>query len=436
MVCPGINGTCSGRGGRVTRRTQSVTNETSVLCDACSAQLHNTDGGDRTVPHTAMAAMSQNDYIFNPLLCYVVSARNNSRKNDIAHLVSGFFSAEAIENAKTELWNNASHDIIGTELRRRNTDDRSSKEAHVQDIIDALRKLEDADALPLFAVTSDQLAQLPRSQPGELLDYSVSDRVARLETKLNRVIETVDFLSNENAALRDKMSSSETTAPLVRVTVDPPTPVIRDQSPDVASVEPQTASEKQKSFAKAAAEKPAKRHKARKPNNTKTDSKMMNTREHCLNPLGNLRSILGSLAGSNTSLYSNDTDGFQLPNEQTRRMRRADQKPTKRRHNVITGKGTQFKSLKVGAEPNRDIYVSRVCLTTTQDDVREFLNNEDIEIRDLDVISDPKWLTKSFKVTVAASQLQKVLDANWPEGICVRRFFPPRSKSAAANTTD
>ena len=77
-----------------------------------------------------------------------------------------------------------------------------------------------------------------------------------------------------------------------------------------------------------------------------------------------------------------------------------------------------------------------MCLTTTQDDVREFLNNEDIEIRDLDVISDPKWLTKSFKVTVAASQLQKVLDANWPEGICVRRFFPPRSKSAAANTTD
>ena len=81
-----------------------------------------------------------------------------------------------------------------------------------------------------------------------------------------------------------------------------------------------------------------------------------------------------------------------------------------------------------GTEPNREIYVYRICKNATEDDSKEYSSTEiGLNIRNIKEISDDSWNTPAFVLTVPASQLQTGLNAEWPAGILVRRFFPPRS---------
>jgi hypothetical protein len=132
--------------------------------------------------------------VFDPVLCYLASARDRSKKIDTIHLASAYFADSLIIRAKTKLWESSPAGIIGDFVNRKNTDGRSSKEAHVQDILDAMNKLDDMERIPTFAVKSDELYLLPKTSPNELLEYSVTERVSSVEEKLRRLAEAVDLI--------------------------------------------------------------------------------------------------------------------------------------------------------------------------------------------------------------------------------------------------
>ena len=100
-----------------------------------------------------------------------------------------------------------------------------------------------------------------------------------------------------------------------------------------------------------------------------------------------------------------------------------------RKQKIISGTAGQFKSLK-GDEPSRDVFIYRAHKDTTEDDLKEFAETEGFKVRNLTDVSDlEKWHTQSFILTVPISQLDKALNPDsWPQGICVRRHFPPKEK--------
>ena len=73
--------------------------------------------------------------------------------------------------------------------------------------------------------------------------------------------------------------------------------------------------------------------------------------------------------------------------------------------------------------------------------IEEYCSDNGIQISKCEAIKSLSTTSKSFKVTVRASQRDKLLDANfWPENILVRKFFnrsgnPPRRRTSSLNSS-
>ena len=358
------------------------------------------------------------------MLGYIASVRNNSRKNDIVHLVSSFFTGPVIENAKKVLWEECSGDILGLLTRRKNTEERTSQRANVEDILDALGKLDEASSMPIFAVISDDLNLIPKVKPGELAEYSVVDRLSSLEDKVNRLCNTVATLSNENAALKERISRQPVTAAPRGVnpwiTVTPPTPPCDPVLPSVLVTSVQSRP-------------PAVNRRPPLKEN-------MNRGPGISCPSGNQASAATHASaypmpddGSDGALRAEDPE-FVLPPEQQKRIERAKRR---RQATVFKGKGDEFRSLG-GVEANRDIYVYRVCKAATLDDLKDFAKSEaKLDVKKVSLVSDPEWDTQSFRLSIPASQLDTALNAPWPAGICVRRWhFSSQKRDAGTGNSD
>ena len=261
----------------------------------------------------------------------------------------------------------------------------------------------------------------------------------QLERKYERILQTMDFLSNQNASMREELSHTnrQTYASKTSANSNPTVPVIQINSSDVTE-SPKPPRHQQPQMPARGRSNTNSSHAQKNPKSVPRPAFKPSGR---LAPYDHLQSALSDmLSGSVTSLASDqmtddNDDGFGLPEEQNRRLRRAQQQankkqPPRKPRKIVTGKGAaNFKTLQ-GAEANRQIYIYRVLMSTTEEDVREFLNDAGIEIRDINEVKDPKWSTKSFKVTIPASQLNTSLDLNWPQNVCVRQwiYIPQKTK--------
>ena len=405
MTCPGINGTCCAP--RSSRSSNTVLTD-SGLCQECET-------ASTTMPSTPCSI--DQAYIHDPILGYIAAWRDVSRKTEISHIVSNHFDRESIDAAKKLLWEKCSVDIIGAMPGRRDTDDRSRKVAHIDDIFDAMRKLDDADSLPNMAVTAHQLRLLPKAAPGELLSISVVERLDRFDHIVTSIVSRLDDLSNENSRLRDSSS-----LPLPTINID--SQLHGSTSTTTASYAGVTNKTKQKKKKNPAI--------VIMPDNSDpsyvTPVVSAPSAPTSLTRLPGLEQLLvprdDSMSRDNS--LSRDKDGFALSSNEKRRNQRVNA----RRKKAIAGTAAWYGTLR-GDPPNRDVYIYRVHMEATIEDLRKFAISQDLTIKKLSDISNPEYDTKSYILTVPATQLDKSLNPDtWPEGICVRRYFPPRNKAA------
>jgi len=106
------------------------------------------------------------------------------------------------------------------------------------------------------------------------------------------------------------------------------------------------------------------------------------------------------------------------------------QRPRKSR--VVAGKkalshagATGFKG---APEPDRNLFIYRVEKDTTEEDIEQYLVDNDISYRSISCMSNPNSKYKSFKLTVAVSHFSQLFDDSlWPNGVRVRPFRPPNT---------
>jgi hypothetical protein len=100
---------------------------------------------------------------------------------------------------------------------------------------------------------------------------------------------------------------------------------------------------------------------------------------------------------------------------------------------VVTGKAKlngEVAKVRGAPEPSRHLFIYRVEKDVEDEDMKAFINEQGISIRDLSCVSNPMAYFKSFKLTVPVSQFERLFsDDMWPEGIRVRKFIPPRPSS-------
>ena len=94
--------------------------------------------------------MSEKTIYINELLCYIIHHINNSTMENISKVINYFYTCEGIYEAKKQLWTAEGTQSLGGIIERKKTAKRSASEANVDDIIEALIKLDSEDCVPCF----------------------------------------------------------------------------------------------------------------------------------------------------------------------------------------------------------------------------------------------------------------------------------------------
>ena len=116
--------------------------------------------------------------IINELLSYLSFYLDNSALENIKKIATLFYDQDDTNNAKKVLWENRS-EILGPYVERKKSDKRSVAEANINDILEALIKLDSTQKSPKFV--AQNLDKLPERQPEELNVLTLINRIASIE---------------------------------------------------------------------------------------------------------------------------------------------------------------------------------------------------------------------------------------------------------------
>ena len=307
--------------------------------------------------------MASESVTFNAMLTYVAFSRETSANELIAKACKQFYSIEELQEAKEALWKVGDKDIMPAYVKRRDSTVRSEVDAIIDDILNAMQKLDEADRMPSLAVTPAGMHRMPRVPPAETCSISICERVGTLEQTVRMLSES---LSKIQLSPSQSLPTSTTSAPTAAAT-----------SSETSAM----AATENKSYANIAAN------------------------------LGN------SLPLSEKSRRhpAIDQDGYQTVTSGRRH------RPPRR--TPITGTATSSK-LRGAPEPSRDLFVYRVEKDTAESEIKDYLEDHSIEARGVEKKSNPEAKYDSFRVEVNVTDSQKLLDAQfWPVGVCVRKYY-------------
>ena len=393
------------------RKRNSVRSETPT-----GINQNQNDDPDENSSSEGSRPAAPSDVIFDPLLAYVAYARVSGTNDMIRNAVISTFTSEQIASAKNAIWRQSLHDVIGPLPKRRLTSMRSIAEANVQDILDALQKLDRADRLPSIAILSTELGAIPKAHPEEVLPISMADRMNKLEHRMTELMDVVERVVSENAQLRDGVNIGHSTA---------------EPRQDGARVPPPPS---HPSTTLPVTGKKSKKKKAGKQPDMPGAATL---RGALLEP--NLLEHVQLARSSSSSPPDSDSDDdpfIEVKHKKDRNkkvqitVRRTERKP------LVTGSANAgFKSL-CGAEPNRHLYIYGVAEGTTEEDLRDWITSElKANLKHLEKVPPsvnrpPGATSQSFHATVSLRDYDILCKPeSWPEGISVRRFYPARSKA-------
>ena len=334
-------------------------------------------------------------------------------------------------------------------------------------------KIDNSSLLPVFAVPSYQLGVIPRSQPEELNNISVIDRLNKIEEKWTKCQERIDQTMCENIALSERVDTLEkhsqpTYSSIASGVVKPPPVSIQVETPSINEPVRYDGSQKIPSHDRARHDETDIGVKYRPPSQRiQTDD---NTGRSSLNgqnyrpllrfpdPTTNYRGSTENL--DNISVKSNISgiSGFQYQRQYRKKLQQAkpktvtgsnihrdetscgfrgapvtgsnihrDETSCGFRGAPVTGSNIHRDETSCGfrgaPEPDRHLFLFRVRPEATESDIERYLKDQNLTYRSLSCMSNPNARFKSFKLTVGVSQYDALFnDGLWPNGVMVRPF--------------
>ena len=381
----------------------------------------------------------------------------------ICGVITHFYHAEAIRESKVKLYEGYSSTLPKMDIRR----DGPCKKAYVSECVDILRALKDIDAKfgpnrPIVYV-SQNIRNLPAVAPGETDTISILNRLCKLERQMTSSINASTSYTNatqktptprptpnprSRSSSRDQSPGPPDQRGMLHVlgpTDQSGTGLLapRDQSGlanPVSPTEPSglldlpghPESEDDDGFTLSPHERKKRRRQERRMMEEQT-SVMQPYTQPTQQPLEEERTYVKRLytppaqqpqAGPAIRLDGPSTTaptyrrGQRPPDRMLAGARNRSRRPEVR--------GTRTSDCLIRAGPiTKDLFVSRVSSEHTEQDVKNFLEGENVHVLDIVQISQPESYTISFHVTVQMSHdAEKLMEPDfWPYGVCCRRFY-------------
>ena len=347
--------------------------------------------------------------IVNELLSYACFYLNNSSLDNIKRLMLNFYTHDEIIDSKKLLWNLSSSEL-NSYIERKSSENRTCDDANLNDIFEALVKLDLTQNLPDFV--AKDFSRIPERSPEELNLTYILDRISRLEKAVrisdNIVATHANSISKfENNDFDSKFSKLENK--------------IQEHGVALADL---TA-----------------RSKFNFADNDKSLQSLPIGRNYDFKAI-NDNSVAGSV--DNDSDWISIVDQFDVPdvtknknyNDATLRfLNLYDKKSIKQRKRKITTKSKKNSNFDANIKcdthicdqglkgaPNQKgvLYLGRVS-QGSRDQVFDYMHSNGEDVHDVSLVSNLNARFKSFKIIVSRDECSKLLDKYfWPEGVIVK----------------
>ena len=415
--------------------------------------------------------MEKEEMIVNNILCYISTARNTLKNDDIIHVCLAFYKEEEIINAKDLIC-----EIIGEKSKRRRNENRILNE--LKDIMEMLRT-SDEKGLSLPKFVADRYDGLPPTSGFELVANAVNSLLKEIADLRNEITilktsrnedenmkqdhqlfkEDLLSIKGELRKLNHKLLGDEIRRSSITLgNLSHFTPIKNanhggrsfglhsdingdkyshaktDESISLneTSYSPSAPPASQEAWGPLARAfqdeggRPSappmleiiRQEKEKQRNELVRDSNVLSVRrenEH-ENPLpAPLTQAQDERKGPRL-----DSDGFQKV-----------EKKRKTRQNIVGSKRTDGSRGIKGASRSADIYLGNCDLAVTEDDISQYIDEEiNVQILRCELLSSRNENCKSFKVTMNLNDREKLLLPEvWPEGILCRKFYSARRSS-------
>jgi hypothetical protein len=373
-----------------------------------------------------------NSYIVNELLCYACQYMRISTREQLQKTLMVYYEIQDIIKAKQIVC--STYASIGEFSQRRSSKERSEKQAHIEDILNAIYDLDALDAD--FRFVALNLRNVPKWDPNNTDNFALAeklsllegriasmeltasenkidvinckDSISKAEKRLNNTDQDIAVLYNKTSSYADKIKIGTPNSQLVHQP-EPLTAKISvpaDCRPDTAEHERSSPSFFNKIFPRLS---PPKVDITKQ--KTIVDAPKKSEAETVQSAMLQLRQ---------------DSDGFQF-----QRRERLRQQKEKRSRTVVAGTGRSTR-LRGGPPPIRKFFVYRVDKTSTVEDIEAHLTEQSVVYNDVCLLSNPEARFNSFRVDVPLNMMDKVMDDSmWPEGIRIRKYFPPKTDNGS-----
>ena len=352
--------------------------------------------------------------IVNELLTYIKFYINSSAVENIKKVVQNFYSEDEVVQAKRTLWDHSCSKWLSKYPERKSSDIRPAKIPHIEDIIDALKKLDASDKLP--DILARNIDRLPDRQPEEMNLLAVVQRISNLEKSVKTHDDTLSELKIDVMNIKDNGATHK--LPNSNV-------VTRDSKKNNKGNDNENnndnVNENERENANVNKEKTISSSGEMTVLKKSPPSTQGNSDEGAMEA--------GRLVGGNSTVGPLPREVYQPPGPSKQQL---PQKPDKewlqadgynmvmsrnRRKKIIGCGNGSTSGLKGAPLPQKKIWISRV-VEGNEKMITDFLKENQVSISCSEKVSHPDAKFASFKISIGAQDLGKVMDSNfWPDGI-------------------
>ena len=317
--------------------------------------------------------------IKNVVLCVAHYFMQSSSHVMIKRVLLSQYTPDQLSEAKEALWKDADKAVLGKLQNRRGSLLRSKSEVVVDDIVEAMVKLDEVNKTPEFIMSSMDIPHIPRIHPEESNNMYMVERMNALEKRMDELQDKFTNPSYSRVLMQSHAPSLFTDSEF------PSIPTVASSSGELRMTRPSEERE---------------------------------------------RTVPKQVVGGNETARSSK-EGHSGPSSftlyQSRKTKRKLLAAAAKKVSNIVGKGKEDSELK--ARPNvGHIFVhnlDRYCSETT---VEGFLTRKEVKAVDIKKTSKSEWLSASFKVIVKDTDKDKTLkEGFWPPGVRCREWIPVRN---------
>ena len=156
-------------------------------------------------------------------------------------VLNSTFTDEEMMSAKNMLWSAGDKKILGKNLKRTITENRTKRFILCADVVEAMQRLDQCgEPMPQFVCDADGVGRLPRFSPEDLNVVTLDERCRKLERQMNYMQHQSDLRTDAWSKVEDQVDLMGTSMPQQVGTIRGLEEIIGGGAP--TSVEPQGVS--------------------------------------------------------------------------------------------------------------------------------------------------------------------------------------------------